>query len=52
MEGTASDEYERAHPGVIICQVEGIWRAWMPSDRGGDEYHGHTEAELLAKLPS
>jgi hypothetical protein len=55
MEGTAAAQlaaYEDAHPSAVICKVEGIWHAWLPTESGGDEYHGRTEDELLAKLPS
>jgi hypothetical protein len=58
MEGTARPaasalaEYVRAHPEMDEpCCTDGIWHAWLPSERGGEEYHGRTEAELLAKLP-
>lgn len=55
MEGTTAAslaEYARAHPEADICQVEGTWHAWLPDGCGGEESHGRTEAELLAKLPS
>jgi hypothetical protein len=45
-------EYARARPEAVICQVEGTWHAWLPSECGGDEFYGRDEAELLAKLPS
>jgi len=57
MEGTTPvstlAEYARAHPEMDepVC-VDGIWHAWLPSENGGDEYHGRDEAELLARLPS
>jgi hypothetical protein len=58
MEGTVRSaasrlaEFARARPEAVICQVEGTWHAWLPSECGGDEYHARTEDELLAKLPS
>jgi hypothetical protein len=48
--GAAAAEYQRAHPGTVICQVEGTWHAWVPDGNGGAESHGRTEEELLAKL--
>jgi hypothetical protein len=56
MEGNAKPpaasaaEYQRTHPGAVICQVEGTWHAWVPDGNGGAETHGRTEEELLAKL--
>ena len=58
MEGTVQPaaarlaEYARAHPAAVICQVEGTWHAWLPSECGGEEFWGRDEAGLLAKLPS
>jgi hypothetical protein len=61
MEGTArlpgarAAEYQAAHPGTVICQVEGTWYAWIPASSGdplaGSGAHARGEAELLAKLP-
>ena len=48
--GSAAAEYQRAHPGTVICQVEGTWHAWVPDGNGGAESHGRTEQELLDKL--
>jgi hypothetical protein len=48
--GSRLAEYQRAHPGTVICQVEGTWHAWAPDGNGGTETHGRTEGELLAKL--
>lgn len=54
MDGTVARlaAFARAHPGTEICQVEEIWRAWLPvgDNGGGYELHGRDEAELLAKL--
>jgi hypothetical protein len=45
--------YARDHPEADICQVDRIWRAWIP-DPGdpfsGELAHGRTADELLAKL--
>jgi hypothetical protein len=58
MEGTArlpgsrAAEYQDKHPGAVICQVDGVWHAWVPDGRGGGaEFHGRDEDELAAKLP-
>ena len=48
--GARLAEYQRDHPGTVICQVEGTWHAWVPDGCGGAEAHGRTEEELLAKL--
>ena len=48
--GSRAAEYERDHPGTVICQVEGTWHAWVPDGNGGAEAHARTEEELLAKL--
>lgn len=41
----------RTHPEADICQVDGIWHAWIPDGAGGgSEAHGRDEDELLAKL--
>jgi hypothetical protein len=53
METSASRlaEYARAHPEISICQVDDIWRAWLPAGGcAGGEVHGRDEDELLAKL--
>ena len=54
MEGTASTEYERTHPGVRIYEDEfGEHYAWKPEPGdpvSGELTHGHTGDELLAKL--
>lgn len=52
--GAALAQYQAAHPGTVISRVDSIWRAWLPIGDNGDgiEKDGHTEAELLAKLPS
>ena len=51
--GARSAQYEAAHPGTVICCVEGTWRAWLPaSGCGGTEYCARTEDELLDRLPS
>ena len=41
-------EYQRAHPGMAICLVEGLWRAWVPKP-GGDRAEG-TELEPQERL--
>jgi hypothetical protein len=44
-------ELARAHPDTVICQVDGVWHAWIPlGDYAGAEIHGQDEDELLAKL--
>lgn len=49
--GRGLAEFQRSHPEISYCQVEGTWRAWIEmSGRRGWEAHGHTEDELLAKL--
>jgi hypothetical protein len=53
MEDAALAAFVRAHPEMDEpCQVEGVWRAWLPvgDNGGGFEMHGRTEEELLAKL--
>jgi hypothetical protein len=51
--GSRAAEYQRDHPGTVICQVEGVVRAWKPEPGdplSGELTWGRTEDELLAKL--
>jgi len=54
MEGNLSRlaEYERAHPDVSICRVDGVLYAWAPGwcPQVGRTAHADTVDELLAKL--
>jgi hypothetical protein len=43
-------ELKAAHPEVVTCCVEGVYRATVHLDRGCREVHGRDEAELLVKL--
>jgi hypothetical protein len=38
-----AQQYQRDHPGTVICLVEGWWHAWVPK-QGGDRSEG-TEVE-------
>ncbi len=48
--GSRAAEYERDHPGTVICQVEGVWRATVNLEAGFGEYHDRTEDGLIDRL--
>ena len=51
--GSRAAEYASTHPGVTICQVEGIWRAWITDPQNPAAGHllcGQTLDELLDRL--